>query len=75
MADPVIVKERLGGKYTQDVLTSRHHLLADEPESYGSIWARRLLNISAPRWGRVRRLPCACILNAKAGRLSISPAR
>lgn len=36
MADPVIVKERLGGKYTQDVLTSRHHLLADEPESYGS---------------------------------------
>jgi len=36
MADPVIVKERLGGKYTQDVLTSRHQLLADEPESYGS---------------------------------------
>ena len=36
MSDPVIVKERLGGKYTQDVLTSRHHLLADEPESYGS---------------------------------------
>ena len=34
--DPVIVKERLGGKYTQDVLTSRHQLLADEPESYGS---------------------------------------
>jgi putative redox protein len=36
MADPVIVKERAGGKYTQDVLTSRHHLYADEPASYGS---------------------------------------
>ncbi len=36
MSDPVIVKERLGGKYTQDVITSRHRLLADEPESYGS---------------------------------------
>lgn len=37
---PVIVKERAkdqgGGIYTQDVVTSRHHLLADEPESYGS---------------------------------------
>ncbi len=36
MADPVIVKERAGGKYTQDVITSRHHLYADEPASYGS---------------------------------------
>lgn len=36
MADPVIVKERPGGKYTQDVMTSRHHLYADEPASYGS---------------------------------------
>ena len=40
MSEPVIVKERSkdqeGGKYTQDVMTSRHHLLADEPESYGS---------------------------------------
>ena len=36
MTDPVIVKERAGGKYTQDVHTSRHHLFADEPASYGS---------------------------------------
>lgn len=36
MAEPVIVKERLGGIYTNDVLTTRHHLYADEPESYGS---------------------------------------
>lgn len=36
MADPVIVRERPGGKYTQDVLTSRHHLFADEPETFGS---------------------------------------
>jgi len=36
MANPVIVRERLGGKYTQDVLTARHQLLADEPESFGS---------------------------------------
>jgi len=36
MAEPVIVKERLGGIYTQDVITTRHHLYADEPTSYGS---------------------------------------
>ncbi len=36
MADPVIVKERPGGKYTQDVMTSRHHLYADEPMELGS---------------------------------------
>ncbi|MEP3889599.1 MAG: OsmC family protein [Hellea sp.] len=36
MTDPVIVKERAGGKYTQDVNTPRHHLFADEPKSYGS---------------------------------------
>ena len=36
MSEPVIVKERAGGKYTQDVMTSRHHLYADEPASYGS---------------------------------------
>lgn len=36
MSEPVIVSERLGGIYTNDVKTSRHHLFADEPESYGS---------------------------------------
>lgn len=36
MTDPVIVKERAGGKYTQDVNTPRHHFYADEPASYGS---------------------------------------
>jgi putative redox protein len=36
MTDPVIVKERAGGKYTQDVNTPRHHFFADEPASYGS---------------------------------------
>lgn len=37
MAEPVTVKERLGGKYTQAVTTTRdHHLYADEPTSYGS---------------------------------------
>ena len=40
MANPVIVRERPqdqgGGKYTQDVITPRHQLLADEPVSYGS---------------------------------------
>lgn len=36
MSEPVIVQERAGGKYTQDVITSRHHLYADEPASYGS---------------------------------------
>lgn len=33
---PVIVKEREGGIYTQDVITQNHHFYADEPESYGS---------------------------------------
>lgn len=36
MSEPVIVKERAGGQYTQDVMTSRHHLYADEPASMGS---------------------------------------
>jgi len=37
MAEAVTVKERLGGKYTQDVNTARgHHIYADEPISYGS---------------------------------------
>ena len=36
MTDAVIVKERAGGKYTQDVNTPRHHFFADEPTSYGS---------------------------------------
>lgn len=36
MGEPVIVSERPGGIYTNDVRTSRHHLYADEPLSYGS---------------------------------------
>ena len=36
MTDAVIVKERAGGKYTQDVNTPRHHFFADEPTTYGS---------------------------------------
>ena len=37
MADAIIVKERLGGKFTQDVTTARgHHLFADEPIDFGS---------------------------------------
>ena len=36
MSHPVTVKERLGGIYTQDVIAGPHHILADEPESYGS---------------------------------------
>ena len=36
MSEPVIVKERLCGKYTNDVMTSRHHLFADEPADFGS---------------------------------------
>ncbi|MEP1230904.1 MAG: OsmC family protein [Litorimonas sp.] len=37
MAEPILVKERLGGKYTQAVSTTRdHHFFADEPVSYGS---------------------------------------
>lgn len=36
MSEPVTVRERAGGLYTQDVLTTRHHLFADEPISMGS---------------------------------------
>ncbi len=36
MAEPVIVSERPGGVYTNDVKTSRHHLFADEPVDLGS---------------------------------------
>lgn len=36
MADPVIVSERAGGLFTQDVKTSRHHIYADEPTDLGS---------------------------------------
>lgn len=35
MAEPVIVSERTGGIYTNDVRTSRHHLYADEPVDLG----------------------------------------
>ena len=80
MSEPVIVKERSkdqeGGKYTQDVMTSRHHLTADEPESFGSAdLGPTPLNISARRWARARQSLCACILSAKAGRLIIWPVR
>lgn len=36
MTEAVTVRERAGGKYTNDVRTSRHQLLADEPEALGS---------------------------------------
>ena len=36
MSETVTVQERAGGKYTNDVKTSRHHLYADEPTKYGS---------------------------------------
>ena len=36
MSEPVIVSERAGGVYTNDVKTSRHHLYADEPIDLGS---------------------------------------
>lgn len=36
MSDPVIVKERPGGIYTNSVSNGRHLYLADEPESFGS---------------------------------------
>jgi len=36
MPNPVTVRERPGGIYTNDVITGRHHLYADEPESFGS---------------------------------------
>ena len=36
MSETVTVREREGGVYTNDVLTSRHHLYADEPLELGS---------------------------------------
>jgi putative redox protein len=36
MGTHVMVKERAGGIYTQDVQARNHHILADEPESLGS---------------------------------------
>jgi len=36
MSEPVIISERPGGIYTNNVTNGRHHYLADEPESYGS---------------------------------------
>lgn len=36
MTEMVTVSERAGGKYTNDVTTSRHHLYADEPVALGS---------------------------------------
>ncbi len=35
MTEPVTVRERPGGIYTNDVLTTRHHLFADEPVALG----------------------------------------
>ena len=36
MTDIITVSERPGGKYTNDVRSSRHHLYADEPIEFGS---------------------------------------
>jgi len=36
MAEIITVSERPGGKYTNDVRSSRHHLYADEPIESGS---------------------------------------
>lgn len=36
MTDTITVSERSGGKYTNDVRSSRHHLYADEPIELGS---------------------------------------
>ncbi len=36
MAETITVSERPGGKYTNDVKSSRHQLLADEPLEFGS---------------------------------------
>lgn len=36
MAETITVSERPGGKYTNDVRSSRHHLYADEPIDFGS---------------------------------------
>ena len=59
MTDPVIVKERAGGKYTQDVNTPRHHFYADEPASYGSadIGPCLLYTSPSPRDQRGSRMP------------------
>jgi len=35
MSDTITVSERPGGKYTNDVRSSRHHLYADEPVRLG----------------------------------------
>ena len=35
MSEPVTVRERPGGQFTNDVLTTRHHLFADEPVELG----------------------------------------
>jgi len=35
MSEPVVVRERPGGVYTNDVMTSRHHFYADEPVDLG----------------------------------------
>ena len=36
MSETITVSERPGGKYTNDVRSSRHHLYADEPIELGS---------------------------------------
>jgi len=36
MTDTITVSERAGGKYTNDVRSTRHHLYADEPIELGS---------------------------------------
>lgn len=36
MAETIQISERPGGKYTNDVRSSRHHLYADEPADLGS---------------------------------------
>jgi len=36
MSETITISEREGGKYTNDVRTSRHHLYADEPVDLGS---------------------------------------
>ncbi|NNE57060.1 MAG: OsmC family protein [Hellea sp.] len=35
MSEPISISERPGGKYTNDVRSSRHHLYADEPVDLG----------------------------------------
>jgi len=36
MSESIMVSEREGGKYTNDVRSSRHQLYADEPAEFGS---------------------------------------